>query len=144
MSATAVEKRVNTFTSSITATPDTNARVAPRLVIGLNGSPFAAKAAAEFRGFGWEVILTGTGEEARRLAIRNRAKALVIGVDEGGLLHAAKLLTALPRRTKAVLTAPVADGALKRASRYLGAAFVAEDDGVGALVRVVVGSACVG
>jgi len=140
MSPTVVDRRANSFTSGIKAAQDKNARVSPRMVIGLNGSAFAAKAAVEFRGLGWEVVHAGTGEEARRLAVRGRAQALVIGVDEGGLLDAAKLLTALPRRTKAVITAPVSDPALVRASLYLGAAFVAESDGIPALVKAVIGN----
>jgi len=101
MSPTVVEKRSHNILIG-SKTPDKVARPTPRLVIGLNGSGFAAKAAAAFRTLGWDVILAGTGEEARRLAIRGRATALVIGVDEAGLLDAAKLLTALPRRTMTI------------------------------------------
>lgn len=113
---------------------------APRLVIGLGDSAFAAQAAARLRGLGWDVTTAACGEEARRLAVRGKAHALVLPA-EGRLLVTAKLVTALPRRTKPVLVGPEANEELARVSSYLGAVYVAEADGVGALVDAVLGTA---
>lgn len=116
-----------------------NGKKVPRLVVGLGDSEFAARVAAEFRGLGWDVTTTAGGEEARRLAVRGKANAVIVRADSG-LLDTAKLVNALPRRTRAVLVGAAANEELERVSSYLGACYVAEKAGVGALVKAVVGA----
>jgi hypothetical protein len=120
-------------------TSDKSPKKFPRVVIGLGESPFATKAAAQLRALGWEVTTAASGEEARRLAVRGKAHALVLGLC-GDLLATAKVVTALPKRTKVVLVGPTADPGQEQASTFLGAAFVAESDGVGGLVEAVRGA----
>lgn len=114
--------------------PDKSAKKAPRLVLGLGASPLATAAAVAFRADGWEVAIVTGGEDARRLAVRGRAHVLVLAAG-GNLLETAKLVTALPKRTKVVLVGP--DAELATASGYLGAAFVVEAGGVAALADAV-------
>jgi hypothetical protein len=105
-------------------------------VIGLGESAFATSVADEFRDRGWEVVTAAGGEEARRLAVRGKAHAVILSA-EGRLLDTAKQVTALPRRTKAVLIGAVANEELERVSSYLGATYVAETDGIGPVVEAV-------
>ena len=138
MGITLTEQRLTGGPCGIRNVPDNEAKRSPRLVIGIGCSPLAMRVAARFRSEGWEVAITGTGEEARRLAVRGRASVLVLPVTAGSLLATAKLVTALPRRTQVILVGPEGDADLERASLFLGAAtFVAETGGVDSLVEAV-------
>lgn len=137
MCTTVAEKRAISSPYGMKSAPDVGVKKPPRLVLGLGGSPLAAAAAAALRARGWEVCIAATGEEGRRVAVRSRAHVLVLPVTAARLLHTAKLLTALPKRMRVVLVGERPEAALMRASAYLGAAFVAETNGVGALIEAV-------
>jgi hypothetical protein len=140
MCPTVVEKRSLSVPCGVKAASDKGNK-SPRLVIGLDGNQLAGEAASRIRELGWEVGIARAGEDARRLAVRSKAQVLVLGLTEGNVLNTAKLVTALPKRTKVVLVGPAGNAGLEQASRYLGAAaFVGESAGVQPLVEAVLGA----
>lgn len=135
------DRRCVLFPAGAKALRQRDEQTTPTIVIGLCGSAFSARAAAQFRTMGWNVVLCGTPGDARLHAVRTRAHALVVGVDEDGLLDVAKMIQAMPRKTKIVFVAPDYDESLDRASAFLGAGFVTETEGVSSLARAVLGMA---
>src|SRR5262245_12283597 len=82
-------------------------KTAPRLVLALTGE-LGTAVESHFRGLGWDVATAATGEEARELAARNRATAVVLSADadaESGTLTCAKLSLARPQ-VRVVLVGP--------------------------------------
>lgn len=121
-----------------TACLDRGVKRACRVVLGLGHSGFAVNAAEQLRASGWEVTTAATAEDARRLAVRGRAAAVVVGMADG-LAETAKVAVASPRKAKVVVVAPARDGRVEREVGFLGAAFAAEADGVARLVKLVTG-----
>jgi UDP-N-acetylmuramoylalanine-D-glutamate ligase len=114
------------------------ARRACRVVLGLGHSGFAVNAAEQLRASGWEVTTAATAEDARRMAVRGRAAAVVVGMT-GDMTETAKVAVASPRKAKLVVVAPARDGRVEQQVGFLGATFAAEADGVARLVRLVTG-----
>jgi DNA-binding response OmpR family regulator len=110
--------------------------------LGIGESDFATEVAAQFRRLGWVVWTAESAEDARRLAVEEKATAVVLAADPGhesGVLTCAKLVRERPR-AKVVLVGPGPDAELERFSGFAGAtAYVAVTDGVPLLVRAVVG-----
>lgn len=113
-------------------------RKACRVVVGLGNSGFTANLVDQLTAAGYEVTRTAGGEEARRQAVRRRAHVMVVPVGDD-LLATAKVAAAAPKRAKVVLVAARPDAYSQVAAGFLGAAFAAESDGVGKLVRTVTG-----
>jgi DNA-binding response OmpR family regulator len=102
----------------------------PRLVIACRDSARAALSSRQFRRLGWEVHLTATGREARRLVAALRPQVVVLDADlgdESGWLTCAKLHLESPG-TRIVL---VTDGVTPEQQMYgeaAGAAAVVSRD----------------
>jgi DNA-binding response OmpR family regulator len=116
----------------------------PRLVLAHTQIAYAALASRHFRRLGWDVYLTTTADEARRLA-RNLAPAAVVLdtdlPDESGWLVCDKLTRELPG-IKVVLVSNRLTPKRARFAVFVGAAaLVRQRDGVAALLQEVVGTA---
>ncbi len=123
------------------AVADAVRRKAPRLVLGIGSGPLAKAVEAHFHALGWDVCRGESAADARRLAVRKRAAAVVLTTDalpESGLLSCAKL-TAVGSGCRVVLVGPDCD----RQSRYARLAgavsYLPDGVGVAAVARAVVG-----
>lgn len=114
---------------------------APRLVLGLT-TDLASEVEGYFRGLGWDVTHAGSGAEAGRVALRNKATAVVLtaeAVTESGLLTCAKLSLVRPH-PRVVLVGPE-DARLMRYARLAGAVgYLPDGAGVAAVARAVLGN----
>ena len=134
---------MNQFTTNERTTGGTcamrPAKKSPRVVLGLGVSGYTSAAAAQLKAAGWDVIAAAPGEEARREAVRGKAHVMAIRLAaDTDVLSAAKVLNALPKKTRLVLVGPADDTDLPRLAVAFGAAAVVSDaDGVPALVRAI-------
>ena len=121
---------------------DAARKKAPRLVLGVGGSPLAAAVGDHFRRLGWDVAVAATPAEAGRLTLRGKAAAGVLAVNpaaESGLLTCAKLTAARPQ-ARVVLVGPDCDRTA-RFARYAGAAgYLPAGVGAAAVARAVLGN----
>jgi hypothetical protein len=119
------------------------ARKSVRLVLGVGETPYAKAAEAHFTSLGWDVTVTKTAKDARKLAVKLRAAAAVLSADTGpesGWLSCVKLTRARPG-TRVVLVGKVRGIEMERFAAFAGAAgYVAETDGVCRLVKVLLGA----
>jgi DNA-binding response OmpR family regulator len=112
----------------------------PRLVLAYADSALSALSSRFFRRLGWEVHLTSSGVEARRLAHALRPQVVVVETElrgESGWLTCAKL-TLIGADFKVVL---VGDGVTREQEEFAemvgAAAIVDRRDGLPALVAEV-------
>lgn len=122
-------------------TADGVRRKAPRLVLGLSGSPLAKAVEAHFHALGWDVCRTETAADAGRLAHRKRAAAVLLAADavpESGLLSCAKL-TALRPGCRVVIVGPECDRTARYARLAGATSYLPEWVGVAAVARAVAG-----
>ncbi|OWK47306.1 response regulator [Fimbriiglobus ruber] len=115
---------------------------APRLVLGLVKSAFAAEVEAYFRQLGWDVVCVADSMDVSRAALRGKVTAVVLAVtpgDESGLLTCAKLRLTRPH-ARIILVGPE-DARQARYARFAGAVgYLPEGTGVAAVARAVLGN----
>ena len=116
-------------------------RKAPRLVLGLSGTPLAKAVEAHFHALGWDVCRVDTAVDAGRLAHRKRAAAVVLAADalpESGLLSCAKL-TAARQGCRVVIVGPDSSRQAGYARLAGAASYLPDGVSAAAVVRAVVG-----
>lgn len=99
----------------------------PRLLLAYADSAQAASSCRYFRRLGWEVHLTNTGAEARRLTRLLSPTVVLLDVDladESGWLTCAKLILEWPQQT-VILLSDVVKPADVEFARLTGAAAIA-------------------
>jgi len=116
----------------------------PLLILAYADSTYASLAGRYFRRLGWEVHLTSSGTEARRLA-RTLAPTVVVLdtdlADESGWLTCDKLRRERPNQ-KVVLVSPNPNEEGRRLAEFVGAAtLVCRGVGVSSLIEEVLGKA---
>ena len=115
----------------------------PCLVLAHADAAYAAFASRAFRRLGWDVYVTRSGPETRRLARMLNPSVVVLAVDlpeESGWLTCDKLVREQPYR-KVILVGSDFSAENEAFAAFIGAAaLVNEKDGVQALVDEVCGS----
>ena len=110
----------------------------PRAVlVGKTGS---ASVSDQLRKLDWDVMTVPTSENLACAVLARKPSVVVLplGLDgESGFLVAAKL-QATKRKLRVVLVGATRTPEAERFAKFVGAAFVAETDGVGKLVNAVV------
>ena len=125
----------STFNTTATLTPR---RAAKRLILA-GRFALAARVAEQFRKLGWEVFAVSGDADVHAFAAENEPHAVMLledAGDESGYLACAKLLKTQPK-LKVVVVGAERTPTRERFARFVGAAFVAESDGVGELVAAV-------
>lgn len=110
-----------------------------RVVLGLPPSLPAANLADQFRMKGWDVCVTGSGEDARRAAIRHHAAVVVVPFLADDPLVTAKVVNAMPAKAKVVLVVGREKEQAERFGDMIGAVVVGETDGADAILTALVG-----
>ena len=114
-----------------------------RLVLGLGDTPYAKAAEAHFAGLDWDVHVAKTAKDARKLAMKLNASAVVLAADlgpESGWLSSTKLTRSRPN-VRVVVVGKARSAELDRFAAFAGAAgYVAETDGVCRLVKLLAGA----
>jgi DNA-binding response OmpR family regulator len=111
----------------------------PRLLIA-GGIHLACKAADHFRMLGWEVLNVSAGD-AMSAALSRKTTAILLPTEtdlESGYLLAAKMRETR-KKLKVVLVGTDRTPKLERFAAFVGAAYVAEADGVRKLTAAVFG-----
>jgi DNA-binding response OmpR family regulator len=115
----------------------------PLLVLAYADSTHAALTCRQLRRLGWEVHLTGSGPEARRLAAALNPRLVVLDTDlhdESGWLTCAKLIQERPAQSVVLVTGEVTEQS-EAFARHAGAcALVRRGDGASALINEVHGT----
>ncbi|QEL18274.1 hypothetical protein [Limnoglobus roseus] len=110
-----------------------------RIVLGLGPTLFAANVAHEFRSRGWEALSTATGEDARRYAVANCTSVVLVPYQDNDPLATAKIVNAMPRKTKVVLLTATSNRRAIQLAEMMGIPVVAEAGGVEGVVAAVAG-----
>jgi CheY-like chemotaxis protein len=115
----------------------------PRLLLGYADPAHAALCARHFRRLGWEVHLSGSGPETRRLAEALAPEVVILDVDlpeESGWLTAAKLRFDRPKQ-KVFLVGPERTPTCDLFATFVGAAgFFARAEESGMLAEEIQGA----
>ena len=114
----------------------------PRLVLAYADSAHAVLCCRQLRRLGWEVHLTTSGAEARRLAQALAPKVVVLDAelaDESGWLTCAKLLHDRPGQRVVLVTDEVTSEGERLAGHVGAAILVRRSAGAAALVDQVQG-----
>lgn len=112
-------------------------RTRSRVVLGIGRSKLAAKLAEEFRSKGWDVQTTMDGEEARRVAVRESAQAVVVPFEQQDELTTAKVVQSVPDEAKVVLVTPNVNERAIRFASLIGVPLAVESLGVAGIVSAV-------
>jgi hypothetical protein len=129
---------INSSTRNTTATL-TPKRAANRVILA-GRFKLGAKVAERFRTLGWEVFTVTTDHDVHAAAAETDPHAIVIledAGDESGYLACAKLLRSMPE-VRVVVVGEERTPERERFAEFVGATFVAEDDGVTKLVNAAV------
>jgi DNA-binding response OmpR family regulator len=126
------------------AHPERSPGQRPLLVLAYADSTYAALAGRYFRRLGWEVHLTSSGPEARRLARTLAPSIVILDTDlqeESGWLTCDKLHRERPAQKIVLLSSnPTEEG--RRLAEFVGAAaLVCRGGGVNSLIEEVLGGA---
>ena len=116
----------------------------PRLVLAYADSRHAVLCCRQLRRRGWEVHLTRSGAEARRLAQALAPAVVVLDADlpgESGWLTCAKLLMEVPAQRVVLVCDDVTAEGERRAAHVGAATLVSRSAGAAALINEVQGGA---
>lgn len=112
----------------------------PCLILAHVDAAYAAQASRAFRRLGWDVYLTRSGPETRRMARMLNPSIVVLAADlpeESGWLTCDKLVREQPLR-KVIIIGSGLSAETEAFAAFIGAAgFVYQHDGVHALVDAV-------
>ena len=128
----------------MTAQPKKPVTYRPRLVLAYADSAHAVLCCRQLRRLGWEVHLTASGAEARRLAQAMTPAVVVLDAalpDESGWLTCAKLLQDRPGQRVVLVTDEVTTEGERFAGHVGAAILVRRSAGAAALVDQVHGGA---
>jgi CheY-like chemotaxis protein len=115
----------------------------PSLVLAYADSAHAALCCRQLRRLGWEVHLTRSGPEARRLAAALDPRVVVLDTDlheESGWLTCAKLTQERPGQTVVLVTGDVTEEQLDSAHQVGAATLVPRAAGASVLINEVHGA----
>ncbi len=120
-------------------TPPTDQKKRTRIVLGLGPTLFAANVAHQFRTLGWDVLTTSTGEDARRAALGQCTAIVVVPYLGNDPLATAKIVNAMPRKSRVVLLSAVPHDRAIQFAEMMGIPLISERDGTEGVVASVKG-----
>lgn len=103
-----------------------NRKKQKRIVLGLGPTLASANIAHQLRVGGWDVATVANGEEARRAAVRNCTHLVVMPYVQNDALATAKVINAMPRKTKVILVIAASDPQVEQFAEMMGVPVVVE------------------
>ena len=110
-----------------------------RIVLGLGLTNLAHSLAQQLRHREWDVQIASTAEEARRASVRKSVCAVVVPFEPNDPLATAKVVNAVPTKSRVILLASSATDQARQFADMIGVTFVSDTDDISAIVDAMIG-----